>query len=70
MTERPAHPRTGELVIVVEASDQSLWTRSHAGKLGVVLGLSRDGRLHRVLVEGREISLHRLDMKEVIDEKG
>ena len=53
----------GDLVIVVEAADQSLWTRGHADKMGVLLGREGVSNMWRLLVDGRVSMFHRLDFR-------
>ena len=53
----------GDLVIVVEAADQSLWTRSHADKLGLLLDRADRGNMWIVLLDGRVLAFHRLDFR-------
>jgi hypothetical protein len=52
----------GDLVVVVEAADQSLWTRGHADKMGVLLGRA-GSNMWRLLVDGRVMTFHRLDFR-------
>ena len=57
----------GDLVEIVEAKDQSLWTRSHNGKLGILLerfdGGGRSSNMCVLLIDGAIRSFHRLDFR-------
>ena len=53
----------GDLVVVVEAADQSLWTRCHADKLGLLIDRADHGNMWLVLVESRVLAFHRLDFR-------
>ena len=59
------HP--GDLVRIVHAGDQPLWTRQLVGKVGVVLRNERVGfnRVFEVMVEGKIHRLHPLDVEAV-----
>ena len=55
----------GDLVRIVHAGDQPLWTRLLVGKVGVVLRNERVGfnRVLEVMVEGTIHRLHPLDVE-------
>ena len=53
----------GDLVVVVEAADQSLWTRSHADKLGLLIDRADHGNMWLVLLDCRVLAFHRLDFR-------
>jgi len=57
----------GDLVEIVEAGDQCLWTRSHSGKLGVLLerfdGGGVGSNMWVLLIDGAIRSFHRLDFR-------
>lgn len=58
----------GDLVRIVHAGDQPLWTRLLVGKVGVVLVHERVGfgnRVFEVMVEGKIHRLHPLDVEAV-----
>ena len=57
----------GDLVRIVHAGDQPLWTRQLVGKVGVVLVLERVGydRVFEVMVEGEMVWLHPLDVERI-----
>lgn len=59
--------KQGDLVRIVHAGDQPLWTRQLVGKVGVVLVHERVGynRVFEVLVEGKIHRLHPLDVERV-----
>lgn len=65
--------KPGDLVEIIKNSDQSLYTRSFCGKLGVVLeniNCSSSPNLWRVFVEDRIVHLHKLDFIVVQRAKG
>lgn len=53
----------GDLVVVMEAPDQTLWTRCHADKLGLLIDRADRGDMWLVLVESRVLAFHRLDFR-------
>ena len=52
----------GDLVRIVHAGDQPLWTRLLVGKVGVVLRVGYN-RVFEVMVEGKIHRLHPLDVE-------
>jgi len=61
----PLEGSTGQLVRVVKAPDQPLWTRRLDGKIGTIVRNERAGhsRILEVLVEGIVYRLHPLDLE-------
>lgn len=59
--------KQGDLVRIVHAGDQPLWTRQLVGKVGLVLRNERVGfnRVFEVMVEGKIHRLHPLDVEAV-----
>ena len=63
MTPRLPPASVGDLVVVMEAPDQSLWTRCHADKLGLLIDRADRSDMWLVLVESRVLAFHRLDFR-------
>ena len=59
MTPRLPPASVGDLVVVMEAPDQSLWTRCHADKLGLLIDRADRSDMWLVLVESRVLAFHR-----------
>lgn len=59
--------KQGDLVRIVHAGDQPLWTRQLVGKVGVVVRNERVGynRVLEVMVEGTIHRLHPVDVERV-----
>lgn len=62
---RPVEEQTGQLVRVVLAGDQPLWTKNLAGKIGVIVRNERVGfnRVLEVVIDGTVYRLHPLDLE-------
>lgn len=62
---RPVEGVTGQLVRVVLAHDQPLWTKKLAGRLGMIVRNERVGfnRVLEVMIDGDVYRLHPLDLE-------
>ena len=63
----------GDLVKIIEAGDQSLYTKTFRGKVGILIKnlgppqIMSSKRLWETLVEGKIITLHELDFELLIE---